>query len=79
MVSTMANYLWQDAKLLPYLLPAFGSEAFMSGDSFITFDNSFYHFSGDCNSYLLAADLYHNTFSLIVNYNAKVKFELYVI
>lgn len=72
MVQTTVNHLWQDAKLLPYLLPPFGADALFSGDNFITFDNSFFHFNGDCNSYLLAADLYHNTFSLFANYDRQV-------
>lgn len=72
MVQTTVHHLWQDAKLLPYLLPPFGADALFSGDNFITFDNSFFHFNGNCNSYLLAADLYHNTFSLFANYDRQV-------
>uniref|UniRef100_A0A1B6MQL4 VWFD domain-containing protein n=2 Tax=Graphocephala atropunctata TaxID=36148 RepID=A0A1B6MQL4_9HEMI len=79
MVQTMANYLWQDAKLLPYLLPPFGAEAIISGNSFITFDNTFYHFRGGCGSYLLASDLYHNTFSLLAKYNQENKRDLLLI
>ncbi|KAG8333262.1 hypothetical protein J6590_006037 [Homalodisca vitripennis] len=79
MVHTMANYLWQDAKLLPYLLPPFGSDAIISGDSYITFDNTFYLFRGGCGSYLLASDLYHNSFSLLANYDEQNKRDILLI
>jgi hypothetical protein len=77
MVQTIAQYLWQDAKLVPYLLPPLSADAILSRRKVVTFDNSFYEMPDLCGKYLLSADLHHDTFSLIlhvdgVNYTAEL-------
>lgn len=57
------------------VLPPFGSHAFVAGTQhYMTFDQRFYEFAGEC-SYLLVSDFFRNDFSAVVNYegaNSKV-------
>lgn len=50
------------------ILPPFGSHATVAGTQhFITFDQRYYEFSGEC-SYLLVSDFFHQNFSVAANY-----------
>ena len=50
-------------------LPPYDARALIAGSQhYITFDDKFYEFAGGC-SYLLAADLKHQSFALVVHYN----------
>ncbi|XP_037093009.1 apolipophorins-like [Pollicipes pollicipes] len=50
-------------------LPPYDAHALLAGyQHFLTFDNKFYEFAGDC-SYLLAADLRDLSFALVVDYD----------
>ena len=52
------------------ILPPFGAHAVMAGDyHYYTFDKKYFRFAGEC-SYVLAADLLHQNFSLLVNYES---------
>lgn len=57
------------------VLPPFGSHATVAGTQhFMTFDQRYYEFAGEC-SYLLVSDFFHNSFSVVANYegnNGKV-------
>ncbi|ODN05278.1 Apolipophorin [Orchesella cincta] len=53
------------------ILPPFGGLAMMAGDyHYYTFDKKYFRFAGEC-SYVLVADLLHNGFSFIVNYQSR--------
>lgn len=53
------------------ILPPFGGLAMMAGDyHYYTFDKKYFRFAGEC-SYVLVADLLHNGFSFIVNYETR--------
>ena len=50
------------------MLPPFGAHAIMAGDHhYYTFDKKYFRFAGEC-SYVLVADLLHQNFTLLVNY-----------
>ena len=50
------------------ILPPFGSHAMVAGTQhFMTFDQRYYEFAGEC-SYLLVSDFFHNSFSVVANY-----------
>jgi len=53
------------------ILPPFGATATMAGDyHYLTFDKKYFRFAGEC-SYVLIADLLHQNFTLIANYETR--------